>query len=157
MARVHVHRDPTEMVASVKQSATRAFVAVLALLAKSYEVVLAVSRDSSEQELLKAYRKLCSFMSGFTDAFQSSLATPCKIFLAENPSGDKVEVTNLNLKWVRFETYFVWIWWFDPDGSTPFGRHPKRNIFDIFKGNPFSNWLPEGTQRLSGPKAAQNH
>ena len=36
---------------------------------------------------------LCSFMSGFTDAFQSSLATPCKIFLAENPSGDKVEVT----------------------------------------------------------------
>lgn len=93
MARVHVHRDPTEMVASVKQSATRAFVAVLALLAKSYEVVLAVSRDSSEQELLKAYRKLCSFMSGFTDAFQSSLATPCKIFLAENPSGDKVEVT----------------------------------------------------------------
>ena len=58
MARVHVHRDPTKMVASVKQSATRAFVAVLALLAKSYEVVLAVSRDSSEQELLKAYRKL---------------------------------------------------------------------------------------------------
>ena len=64
---------------------------------------------------------------------------------------------NLNLKWIHFETYFVWIWWFDPDGSTPFGRHPKRNIFDIFKGNPFSNWLPEGTQRLSGQKAAQNH
>ena len=41
MARVHVHPGTTRMVASVKQSATRAFVAVLALLAKSYEVVLA--------------------------------------------------------------------------------------------------------------------
>ena len=58
MARVHVHPGTTRMVASVKQSATRAFVAVLALLAKSYEVVLAVGRDSSEQELLKAYRRL---------------------------------------------------------------------------------------------------
>ena len=48
MARVHVHPGTTRMVASVKQSATRAFVAVLALLAKSYEVVLAVGRDSSE-------------------------------------------------------------------------------------------------------------
>ena len=58
MARVRVHRGTTKMVASVKQSATRAFVAVLVLLAKSYELVLAVSRDSSEQELLRAYRKL---------------------------------------------------------------------------------------------------
>ena len=32
-------------------------------------------------------------MNGFTDAFQSSLATPCNFFLAENPSGDKVQVT----------------------------------------------------------------
>ena len=53
-----MHPSTTRMVASVKQSATRAFVAVLALLAKSYEVVLAVGRDSSEQELLKAYRRL---------------------------------------------------------------------------------------------------
>ena len=36
---------------------------------------------------------LCSFMNGFTEAFQSSLATPCKKMLAENPSGDKVQVT----------------------------------------------------------------
>ena len=32
-------------------------------------------------------------MNGFTDAFQSSLATPCKKKLAENLSGDKVQVT----------------------------------------------------------------
>ena len=32
-------------------------------------------------------------MNGFTDAFQSSLATPCKKKLAENISGDKVQVT----------------------------------------------------------------
>ena len=55
MARVHVHRSTTEMVSSVKQSAIRASVAVLVLLAKGYELVLAVSRDSSKQELLKAH------------------------------------------------------------------------------------------------------
>ena len=50
--------------------------------------------------------------------------------------------------------------WFQPwlpGGYTPFGGEPENHFFDIFKGNPFSNWLPEGTQRLSGQKAAQNH
>ena len=55
MAPVHVHRSTTEMVSSVKQSATRAFVTVPVLLARGYEMVLAVSRDSSKQELLKAH------------------------------------------------------------------------------------------------------
>ena len=41
--------------------------------------------------------------------------------------------------------------WFQhrlPGGSTPFGGEPENNFFDIFKGNPFSNWLPQGAQRL---------
>ena len=58
MAPVHVHRSTTEMVSSVKQSATRAFVTVLVLLARGYDLVLAVSRDSSKQELLKAHTSL---------------------------------------------------------------------------------------------------
>ena len=43
---------------SARDSATRAFVSVLLLLARSYELVLAINRASSEPELLKAYRKL---------------------------------------------------------------------------------------------------
>ena len=43
---------------SARDSATRAFVSVLLLLARSYELVLAINRDSSEPELFKAYRKL---------------------------------------------------------------------------------------------------
>ena len=43
---------------SARESATRAFVSVLLLLARSYELVLAINRNSSERELLKAYRKL---------------------------------------------------------------------------------------------------
>jgi len=39
-------------------AATRAFVAALLALARSYEVALSVNRDSSCDELLKAYRKL---------------------------------------------------------------------------------------------------
>ena len=39
-------------------AATRAFVAVLLALARSYEVALTVNRDSRPEELLKAYRKL---------------------------------------------------------------------------------------------------
>ena len=39
-------------------AATRAFVAVLLALARSYEVALTVNRDSRPDELLKAYRKL---------------------------------------------------------------------------------------------------
>ena len=38
--------------------ATRAFVAVLIALARSYELALQVNRDSSAEQLLKAYRKL---------------------------------------------------------------------------------------------------
>ena len=37
---------------------TRAFVKVLLALARSYEVVLAVTRDSTAAELLKAYKKV---------------------------------------------------------------------------------------------------
>ena len=37
---------------------TRAFVKVLLALARSYEVVLAVTRDSTAPELLKAYKKV---------------------------------------------------------------------------------------------------
>jgi hypothetical protein len=39
-------------------AATRAFVAVLLLLARSYELVLQVNRDSSPEQLVKAYRKV---------------------------------------------------------------------------------------------------
>ena len=45
------------MVSSVQQIATRAFVSVLVVLARSYDVALAVSRDSSAEDLLKAYSK----------------------------------------------------------------------------------------------------
>ena len=38
--------------------ATRAFVAVLLALARRFEVLLAVNRDSSAEQLVKAYRKL---------------------------------------------------------------------------------------------------
>ena len=43
---------------SARDSATRAFASVLLLLARSYELVLAINWDSSEPELFKAYRKL---------------------------------------------------------------------------------------------------
>ena len=43
---------------SARESATRAFVSVLLLLARSCELALAINRNSSEPELLKAYRKL---------------------------------------------------------------------------------------------------
>ena len=43
---------------SARDSATRAFVSVLLLLARSYELVLAINRDSSEPELFRAYREL---------------------------------------------------------------------------------------------------
>ena len=39
-------------------AATRAFVVVLLVLARSYELILAVNRDSSREQLLKAYRKV---------------------------------------------------------------------------------------------------
>jgi curved DNA-binding protein CbpA len=39
-------------------AAARAFVAVLLLLARRYELVLEVNRDSSPERLLKAYRKV---------------------------------------------------------------------------------------------------
>ena len=39
-------------------AAARAFVAVLSLLARRYELVLEVNRDSSPERLLKAYRKV---------------------------------------------------------------------------------------------------
>ena len=39
-------------------AATRAFVSVLLLLARSYEVALQVNRDSSPEQLVKAYRRL---------------------------------------------------------------------------------------------------
>ena len=41
--------------------------------------------------------------------------------------------------------------WFQPwlpGGYTPFGGEPENHFFDIFKGNPFSNWRPQGAQRL---------
>ena len=41
--------------------------------------------------------------------------------------------------------------WFQPrlpGGYTPFGGEPENQFFDIFKGNPFSNWRPQGAQRL---------
>ena len=46
------------MPVSKMAAATRAFVGVLLALARSYEVALTVNRDSSPDELLKAYRKL---------------------------------------------------------------------------------------------------
>ena len=46
------------MPASALAAATRAFVSVLLLLARRYELYLAVNRDSSQQDLLKAYRKV---------------------------------------------------------------------------------------------------
>ena len=46
------------MPASKVGVATRAFVAVLLLLARSYELVLQVNGDSSPEQLAKAYRKL---------------------------------------------------------------------------------------------------
>ena len=39
-------------------SATRVFVSVLLLLARQYELVLQISRDSSTDRLLQAYRKV---------------------------------------------------------------------------------------------------
>ena len=38
--------------------ATRAFVSVLLSLARTYDLCLAVNRDSAEDELLRAYKKL---------------------------------------------------------------------------------------------------
>ena len=46
------------MAVGVRQQASRAFVAVLLLLARTYNLILTVNRDSSTEELLKAYRKL---------------------------------------------------------------------------------------------------
>lgn len=46
------------MAAGARQQASRAFVAVLLLLARTYNLILTISRDSSTEELLKAYRKL---------------------------------------------------------------------------------------------------
>ena len=39
-------------------AATRAFVAVLLLLARRYELLLEVNRDSSPERVVKAYKKL---------------------------------------------------------------------------------------------------
>jgi len=39
-------------------AATRAFVTVLLLLARRYELVLEVNRDSSPERLVKAYKKV---------------------------------------------------------------------------------------------------
>ena len=46
------------MVCSKRDVAVRAFVRILLLLAKSYELVLTVNRVSSAEDLRKAYRKL---------------------------------------------------------------------------------------------------
>ena len=46
------------MALSCVAAATRAFVAVLLLLARRYELVLEVNRDSSPERVVKAYRKL---------------------------------------------------------------------------------------------------
>ena len=57
------------MVSSVQQIATRAFVSVLVVLARSYDVALAVSRDSSAEDLLKAYRRLLQKVSSCVRGF----------------------------------------------------------------------------------------
>ena len=46
------------MPASKLGAATRAFVTVLLLLARSYDLALTVNRDSSPEQLVKAYRKV---------------------------------------------------------------------------------------------------
>ena len=46
------------MVHSARDVAVRAFVHILLLLAKRYELVLAVNRESPAEELRRAYRKL---------------------------------------------------------------------------------------------------
>ena len=43
---------------SARASAARAFVRILLLLAKTYDLALAVNRESTAEELRKAYRKL---------------------------------------------------------------------------------------------------
>ena len=46
------------MPASKLGAATRAFVTVLLLLARIYDLALTVNRDSSPEQLVKAYRKV---------------------------------------------------------------------------------------------------
>ena len=89
------------MVSSVQQIATRAFVSVLVVLARSYDVALAVSRDSSAEDLLKAHRMLdgqirdncqekrCSFVHGFTSTFGSTLAMHCNFFWRKTLQGTR--------------------------------------------------------------------
>ena len=49
---------PRSMPLSRVGAATRAFVTVLFLLARRYELALEVNRDSTPERLVKAYRKL---------------------------------------------------------------------------------------------------
>ena len=46
------------MAVSKAGAATRAFVGVLLVLARSYKLLLEVNRESSEEQLVKAYRRL---------------------------------------------------------------------------------------------------
>ena len=95
------------MVSSVQQIATRAFVSVLVVLARSYDVALAVSRDSSAEDLLKAYRRQLSgetlqFRAWFHAHFWEHPGNALQFFFGGKPfrgqgTGDRV-ICNLRLQ-----------------------------------------------------------